>query len=203
MTTNLLSLTDIAKNPNIASYKIQWQNRSILFRPIVPSDKQELTTFLISLSHDTRLKWHRDSFDSKEAEEVCDAIAKYDKLRLIGIDSKQPENGILAWNEYSFGIPEGDISRYESYGISLNEKYDCRWGPCVRDDVQGKGLASLLMPATFDIARRFGKKRMILWGGVYPDNYAAVKFYKRHGFRTVGEFLNGEKKTCIDMICDL
>lgn len=53
-----------------------------------------------------------------------------------------------------------------------------------------------------EVARQFGKKRIILWGGVLKDNVQAIGFYKKVGFKSVGEFThNGLNK--IDMIKEI
>lgn len=36
------------------------------------------------------------------------------------------------------------------------------------------------------IARRFGRQRVILWGGVYSDNAAGLKYYRKAGFGEIG-----------------
>jgi GNAT superfamily N-acetyltransferase len=105
--------------------------------------------------------------------------------------------------EFSFGIPPGDHFRFGLYELSLDEARDCRFGPCVRDDQQGRGLGSALMPAMFDIARRFGKQRVFLWGGVYAENHAAVAFYRKHGFAEIGRFCDMDDKVSLDMIREL
>jgi GNAT superfamily N-acetyltransferase len=56
----------------------------------------------------------------------------------------------------------------------------------VRDDEQGSGLACLLLAETARIALREGRNRLILWGGVQPENRRARRFYAREGFFEVG-----------------
>ena len=162
-----------------------------------------LTAFLEALSPATREWWYRDSYDRAGAEELCAAIGRYDKLRMVAVDPRRPEAGLLALFEYSFDIPMGDHFRFGLHGVTLDLARDCRFGPCVRDDHQGRGLGSALMPATFDIGRRFGKQRVFLWGGVYADNHAAVAFYRKHGFEEIGRFSTMDDRVSVDMIRDL
>lgn len=49
---------------------------------------------------------------------------------------------------------------------------------------QGLGLGAALMHAAVEAARARGARRLLL--GVYAENAAAIAFYSRHGFRTVG-----------------
>ena len=89
----------------------------------------------------------------------------FDKLRLVADDG----SAIVAVFERSFSIPDGDHARFAAYGVSLDERTDVRFGPCVRDDQQGSGLASRLLAETARIAMREGRTRLILWGGVLPE----------------------------------
>ena len=116
------------------------------------------------------------------AREHCDAIDRFDKLRLVADDG----HGIVAVFELSFSIPDGDHARFAVYGHRLDERTDVRFGPCVRDDEQGSGLAPRLLAETARIARRERRSRLILWGGVQPENQRARRFYEREGFSEVG-----------------
>ncbi|CAL9335949.1 hypothetical protein SUDANB176_00165 [Streptomyces sp. enrichment culture] len=49
-----------------------------------------------------------------------------------------------------------------------------------------------VFPLIADVARRFGKKRIILWGGVPTDNPRAIRYYEKQGFRTVGSFTGAD-----------
>ena len=105
--------------------------------------------------------------------------------------------------EFSFGIPAGDLARFHSYGIPLSESTDFRFGPCVRDELRGTGLANALMPLVVDVATFFNKSRILLWGGVFLSNIRAIRFYEKHGFRQAGEFLNAEGERCVDMLLNI
>jgi RimJ/RimL family protein N-acetyltransferase len=59
------------------------------------------------------------------------------------------------------------------------------------------------LPFALDIARRFGKRRMILWGGVLADNHRAIRYYEKNGFRLLGRFHNEEGLECRDGILTL
>jgi len=87
--------------------------------------------------------------------------------------------------------------------VPLVEGTDCRFGLCLRDELQGSGLAQLLMPPTIETARRFGIQRLILRGGVHAQNERARGFYIRQGFRETGRFTNQDGVGCVDMLLDL
>jgi hypothetical protein len=50
------------------------------------------------------------------------------------------------------------------------------------------------------LAGRFGKERIILWGGVLADNLPARRFYLKMGFEGVVSFTNAAGSECLDMI---
>lgn len=173
-----------------------------VFRPLETADVGRLAEFLSSLSGETRRFWNLESYDHSAAAELCDAIGRYDKLRFVAQETAAPFL-LLASFEFSFGIPPGDTERFRSYGITLSETTDCRFAPCVRDALQGSGLANALMPLAVDIARRFGRSRIILWGGVDSENRRAIRFYEKHGFTSLGRFGNPGGREAIDMILHL
>jgi diamine N-acetyltransferase len=55
------------------------------------------------------------------------------------------------------------------------------------DSVKGAGVADALMAWGFAVARQRGAQVMYL--GVWSENVRAQRFYARHGFKKVGEYL--------------
>ena len=154
--------------------------------------------FLESVSTRTRLVWRRDRYDLVEAQQLCDAIGVYDKLRMI---VEETQNGrILGLFEFSFAIPNSDRERFARHGTDLNDLTDCRFAPCLRDECQGTGLASEVIPAIKEIIKLFDRSRIILWGGVLEKNIQAIRFYRKHGFRTVGSFSSADGESGLDML---
>jgi GNAT superfamily N-acetyltransferase len=149
---------------------------------LATADLDRLASHYGSLSDRTRAFWHRNADARALARDHCDAIDQFDKLRLVADDG----SAIVAVVELSFSIPDGDHARFAGYGVRLDERTDVRFGPCVRDDEQGSGLAIRLLAETARIAQREGRSRLILWGGVQPDNRRARRFYEREGFSEVG-----------------
>ena len=171
--------------------EVRLPDRGVVFRSLATADLDALATFYGSLADRTRAFWHRDADARTLARDHCDAINRFDKLRLVADDG----SALVAVFELSFSIPDGDHARFAAYSLTLDERADVRFGPCVRDDEQGSGLASRLLAETSRIALREGRSRLILWGGVQPDNRRARRFYEREGFYEVGR-----TSSTIDMV---
>ncbi len=196
-----LTLSKVAQNPNSARYSASLDNgEQVVLRPLEVKDVAKLASFLSRLSKETRRLSTFDGYDINTAQTLCDAISKYDKLRFV-VETEKLDR-IIGLIEFSFGLPDSDIARFHKAGCELNTATDCRFGPTLADDYQSKGLGSELMPFVIDVVKRFDKKRIILWGGVLKDNKRAIRFYKKFGFKKVGEFAtDGLSK--IDMILNL
>lgn len=196
-----LSLSTVAENPSIVTYSIDLHDaESVTLRPLEPGDVDDLADFLSGLSDETKRLSTFEGYDKSAAQKLCDSINKYDKLRFVVVPTNS--NSIVGLIEFSFGLPNSDIERFHKLGYELNLDTDCRFGPTLADSYQNKKLGSKLMPLVIEIAKRFNKKRIILWGGVLKDNERAIKFYEKFGFKAVGEFsTDGLSK--LDMILDL
>jgi len=195
--TERLTLHAVAAKPELATttLTLAW-GESVVFRPLVPKDVAGLADFLSDLSPRTREFFTSSGHDLAAAQELCDAIARYDKLRLVAVVGGR----IVALMEFSFAIVERDRDRYHGYGIRLAEGTDCRFGPCIADDYQNRGLGTVLLPLVKDVARRFGIRRIILWGGVFAHNLQAVRYYRKNGFQTMGAFKDDQGKEVLDMM---
>ncbi len=198
-----LTLATAADQPGLATYPISLADgQSVVFRPLLPTDVDGLTEFLESLSPQTRFFWNMEAYDRKKAQELCDAINRYDKFRMIALYEGTSPPSVLATIDFAFWVGS-ERQRYHAYGLTLSEAHTCRFGPCVRDSYQNRGLGSALMPPTLEVARRFGMQHIVLWGGVLQENSVAIHFYQKHGFRIVGAFKESEGIDCYDMLLDL
>lgn len=203
MQPQTLTLAAAAEQPDLATYALSLSSgQSVVYRPLLPTDVDRLTEFLESLSPQTRYFWEMPSYDRSKAQELCDAINRYDKFRMVALGEGASHNDILATFDFAFSA-EPELKRLREVGIVLPEAHTCRFGPCIRDSYQNRGLGSALMPSTLEIARRFGMHHIVLWGGVLQENLVAVHFYQKHGFRIVGEFKESQGIDCYDMLLDL
>lgn len=175
----ILTLDDIDRHPELISSCDYFQDLFIYFRPLLRTDDKRLATFLENLSEQTRQFSTRESYDLDEAQSLCSAINRYDKLRLVALIDNDL---IIALFEFSLSIVDNDHQRFKKYNIQLNELTDARFGPCISDQYQNRQLGYWLFEKTKTIARQMGKERLILWGGVRRDNQRAIRFYEKIGF---------------------
>jgi GNAT superfamily N-acetyltransferase len=198
-----LTLDDIDRNPERISYFDYFEEMSICFRPLLRTDEIKLAEFLENLSLQTREFSNRDSYDLNEAREICFAINRYDKLRLVALINNET---IIALFEFSLSLTEDDCKRFsEEYNIILNEITDARFGPCVSDQYQNRHLGQWLFEKIKLIARQMGKERLILWGGVFRHNKRAIRFYEKIGFQIFTNVLKNKDNgdDCLDGIFNL
>ncbi len=78
--------------------------------------------------------------------------------------------------------------RYASYGIDLDFSVDPVFAPCIHDDYQNQGLASLAMAALLPILAQANINSLVLMGGTQAPNLVARNFYKKFNFQALGEF---------------
>lgn len=154
--------------------------------------------WLNGLSNRTR-RFYSVNDPVTEARGRCAGIARYDKLCLLLRD----EGSLVALVEFSFDLVDTDIERFQQYGVTLHPGRDCRWGLCVSDEWQGRGVGTALAAPSFDVARRFGRDRVILWGGVQAANAAAIHYYDSVGFTEVGQFTDDAGVESMDMLRSL
>ncbi|MGW2306545.1 N-acetyltransferase family protein [Actinomadura luteofluorescens] len=198
----MLTLARIAEDPTVLTRHLDSRDGvPLVFRPLTRTDAESLAGFLAGLSSETRGFSTFDGYDLAAAEELCAAIARYDKLRLV-LEGEAPA-GIVGLLEFSLALTQGDVERYRKAGVHLDEETDCRFGLTLADAHQGQGLATLAFPLVCEVARRLGKRRIILWGGVLADNPRAIRFYEKNGFQWVGPFTGPDGRTALDMILDI
>lgn len=195
----MITLHDVVKHPDTYSQTLQLSSGEVaVFRPLKPEDNKDLARFLEKLSLETRRFSTFQSYDIVTAKELCDAIDRYDKLRFVLQLSSN--NEIIGLFEFSFDLPSTDIERFDKHGVSISSTTDCRFGPTLSDKYQNRGVGSLIFPNIIDVAKKFDKRRIVLFGGVFADNVRAIHFYKKNGFTKIGEFKNSDNLQCLDMI---
>ncbi|MEU8657513.1 GNAT family N-acetyltransferase [Actinoplanes philippinensis] len=177
------TIAALAADPSPLARAITVDGVRLTVRALLPGDEAALVAFLGGLSATSRRFWHGDTGHAAAAADWIEAIGRYDKLRLVAVDG----DGLAGVVDLSLSLPEGhEITRYAEHGIPLDEERTARWGPCVADAWQGRGLADALIAPAWEAVRLLGRDVVVLFGGVHEDNVRARRFYRRHGFTEVG-----------------
>jgi GNAT superfamily N-acetyltransferase len=174
----------------------------LIFRPLTSLDAQALGRYFLSLSEATTELYGPHPFDQAAADRLCSEIDFTQTIRMLGMAAG---NEILAYFILDWNVPVRQIERYAEYGLSFDPQACCQIAPSVCDTWQNHGLGSPLMNHIFEIARRLGRKHVMLTEGVYAHNTRAVHYYQKMGFRQAGTFYPdwGEGRPCYDMVRDL
>lgn len=181
----MLTLAGVAADPaSVATRLVLPSCNHLVLRPLEPHDRASLTAFFDGLSTQSRFYGGVTGDTTARASEHCDAIGRFDKLRLV-LCTSDAGALIVGLLELSFDVVAADVERFRGYRIDLDGG-DVRFGLCVADAFQGTDAARLASTATFDIAGAFGRRRVILWGGVLADNVRARRFYRKLGFAELG-----------------
>jgi diamine N-acetyltransferase len=172
-------------------------NKKLFLRRLAASDFNELLYYLQHLSDTTKNRFGPHPFNPQSLIDFYQDIDLH--LGYIAIDTAT--NKIIAYCIVKRGYLGHDINRLQSYGIVLNHKTDCTFAPSVADDWQSCGVGNHLFQFITADLKNAGINRLILWGGVQASNEKAVNYYKRNGFKTLGQFNhNGEN---YDMVFEI
>lgn len=177
------AIAALAADPSPLTRTITVDGVDLTVRALLPADGAALVAFLAGLSATSRRFWHGDTGDAEAAADWIEVIGRHDKLRLVAVDGTDLA-GVV---DLSVSLPEGfEITRYAGHGIHLDPERTARFGPCVADAWQGRGLADALIAPSWDAIRLLDRDVIVLFGGVHSDNGRARRFYRRHGFVEVG-----------------
>ena len=156
-------------------------------RVLLAADGERLGRYFAALSQAIRGVYGPHPLTYEEGLKLCSAIDYADTLRFVALAGEQ----IVAYFILVLHTRDSDGERYAGYEAPLDAATDCTLAPSVADAWLERGLGSTLFPHVSRVARRLGFARMVLMGGVRADNPRAVHFYKKFGFRRVGDFWAG------------
>ncbi|CAF1464886.1 unnamed protein product [Adineta steineri] len=173
----------IVQNPRLITHHLNINTKDgseqIIFRPLLYDDVLVLLKFLENLSKTTQRFATYPSYDLQCAQQFCEETNQKDKFRMVAINMNRK---IIALFEFNLNISDLDKKRYERYNIKLNDMSDIQFAPCIIDEYQNQHVGTQLLQLMIVLAKRLGKKRMILWNGVLIDNKQAIRFYERNNF---------------------
>ena len=160
-------------------------NQDFVFRALNKNDAEMLGAFFESLSQQTRAKFGPHPLTADYASSyLCEKLGM-DKVSRFVIASPKDLVGyfIVDFNHYPH-----EKTRYLSYGIDLDFSVDPVFAPCIHDQYQSQGLASLAMQALLQILGKTAIRSLVLMGGTQLPNAVARNFYKKFDFQELGEF---------------
>ena len=204
MNQNAITPTDITANPAIISRPVELRSgEPAVLRPLTSHDARVLGTYFLSLSADTKRRYGPHPFDQITADKLCAENNYAHTIRMLATIGRGDAERIIAYFILVLGVGEDDVTRYTHLGIPLQSATDCTLAPSIADAYLNKGTGSIVMQHVLETARRLGKQRMVLMGGVQATNDRAKHFYEKHGFRWVGDFESPPGFNNHDMILDL
>lgn len=144
-----------------------------------------LVGFLDNLSEETKSKFGPHPINFDEAKNICANLNYSEMLRMILTTSK---GKIIGYIILSFLFRDSQLLRYENYKIAIKKGRDICIAPVVADNYQNKGVGSLMLAKTIEIAKSLGIKQIILWQGTQLRNARAIHFYEKFGFKRNSDF---------------
>ena len=198
-----LSIAELKLDPRRAAAELQTATGvPFTLRPLEAGDGGILGAYFLGLSPGTRALYGPHAMDRDTADALCASVSSTDVIRFVAV---LPGDGVIAYSILMPGLTDGEKERYPRAGVDADPARDCLVAPSVADSWQGRGVGTPCLRHLISVARRLGRRRLLLMGGVYKDNGRAIRLYEKCGFRAVGAFLAGEdgKRPAQDMCLDL
>ena len=205
-----VAVSDVQSDPScIAASLSAPSGLQVTFRPLAAGDAGILGPYFAGLSPETRRRFAPHAFDQETADRLCatidyaGTIPMVATIPMIATVQDGPQERVVAYFICVLGVAPVERERYARAGVELDPLTDCTVAPSVADAYQDRGLGSCLMGHLIQVARRLGRKRLVLMGGVQATNARAVHYYQKHGFRTVSTFESPAGFYNHDMVLDL
>ena len=203
MEASFLSPQDIQADPGcVTAHLTLPSGLQVTFRPLTPSDSAALGRYFVGLSEKTTSLYGPHPFNQETADRLCAEINYAEIIRFV---AALTDGSLIAYFILQLNVPEGEQQRYQARGVILDPQAGCLVAPSVADSYQSQGIGSPLMLHVQQVARRLGKKHMLLMGGVYDHNARARHFYQKTGFQAIGTFTSPgpAQRTSHDMYVNL
>ena len=195
---------DIEVDPAVIAETVALPSgEQVMLRPLTRNDAGILGPYFLGLSEDTKRRYGPHPFDQATADTLCAETQYANTVRMLMTTGSGADERVIAYFILVLGVWDDDRDRYAKRQMPLDVTTDCTLAPSVADAYQSKGVGSLIMQHVIATARRLGKTRMVLWGGVQATNIRAKNFYTKYGFRHVGDFENPPGRNNHDMILTL
>ena len=168
-------------------------------RRLRPQDADLIGAYFARPSPRTIQFYGPHRFDRETADRLCmEARTDTEVVRFVVTVTEAGAPRIIAYFIVGFRMQDADAKRYAARGTPLDERTDAYLAPSVEDAYQNGGVGSSVMRCVLPWLRQLGRRRLMLLGGVQHRNERAIAFYRKWGFRTVGELHT--KQANYDMI---
>lgn len=175
---------------------------SATLRCLRDDDAELLGAYFARLSPRTRDLYGPHPFDQETADRLCtETRTDTEVVRLVVTVADGDGERVIAYFIVGLRMQDADVKRYAARGTPLDDLTDAYLAPSVSDGHQNTGVGSAVMAHLVPWLRGLGRRRLMLLGGVRQRNELAVAFYRKWGFRTVGEFHT--RQANYDMIATL
>ena len=165
-------------------------------------DAELLGAYFAHLSPRTRDLYGPHRFDQETADRLCtETRTDTEAVRLVVTVADGDGDRVIAYFIVGLRMQDADVKRYAARGTLLDDRTDAYLAPSVSDGHQNTGVGSAVMAHLVPWLRGLGRRRLMLLGGVRQRNELAIAFYRKWGFKTVGEFHT--RQANYDMIATL
>lgn len=199
-----IARTDLARDPGQLQCTLAVPDAgAATLRLLTAGDAELLADYFMGLSEQTRRLYSPHSFDRSTATRLCAELDRARDLRFVAVATNSGQPAIIAYIIVVLRPRAGELHRYAQYGITLDAQHTCLLAPSVADAYQSRGVGTALMAPILQWIRQLGFRYMVLSGGTRAENYRAIRFYTRLGFRRVGRFRTEPGIDNHDMILEL
>lgn len=159
-------------------------NHQVILRQLTTGDLDRLAQYLHQLSDETKKRFGPHPFDIAAIIDFYNSSNK--NTGFIAEDNIS--GNIIAYSIIKSGLLHHDQLRLASYGLNPEATKCCTFAPSVADNWQSEGIGKAMLGYILAYLRTEGIENIILWGGVQSTNEKAINFYKKAGFKTLGQF---------------
>ena len=202
-----LSPEEILARPELVARTVRLStDQEVLIRLLRRDDGTVFGRYLVALAQQAREQLPPHRFDQDAAEAICADAGDPHVLRTLAVVRDDAGQRVVGYFILRLGVSGPERARFANYRLVLDERTDCKLATSVAEDYRHQGVGKSMMEHALELARRVGRKRVLLAGGIQASNVHAIHFYTRFGFRVVGQFttVRGEAQVDnFDMILDL
>jgi GNAT superfamily N-acetyltransferase len=159
------------------------QNKTVQIQTFSTTQTSRLVEYFEKLSILSKQRFAPHGFNEHDILQIFQHPSTFIAFTVSELNLHQ----IIAYAIVNLKIPEDEANRFRNYGLHINQ-HDALFAPSVADAWQGTGVGTHLLTFSKDYLKKFGVKRLLLWGGVQSSNEQAKKYYLKQDFQYLGSF---------------